>query len=801
MLNRRSAIVFVSLATLGLTADLDPCVGITKFLNVTFVCASRASSPLPTPRPLRTPTLKRVTPRLSPTRSSSKRVSVSPTRRPFTRVPSRKPSLTKRPLTRVPSRKPTVTKRLLTRTPSRKPSLLQGSCKSTVFNGGLQSFRLGGSARLANGVITLARTGDSVGSASLQLSGLQYMKASFSLFIGNCSRDPSEAFVFGFGDGSITNNVFDTGLASGLSVTMDLRSNQPGDYANTLSVLADQFPIESAFNINGFCSNDWANVVLSIYAAPTEPETAVVSVFVNRYPVIDQSLIPGFGLSSSGSLMFGAKTSASHTATFSIRNVVVESLCAQCTSSIQCGVGTRCDSRSKTCLCSSPFQGTYPLCGKNGCNPNPCGRGRCYSLFNAFTCACDNGYEFSQALGRCVNINECTRNRNLCRGGSCVDNDGAYTCRCPQGSVFDESKSICRVPNEMNLFTVKDSILKKTTAPIATIADALGFHKAYNIGSDRNHIGENFNQYRAQYDGTDGWSAKGSGSIDQSERLSATYSNWRVDPATTTINFGTPRVLEVPEQVVYGTIDNSNSDTLLSTTQEVEYSYTKSVVKEYWDSTSAFQGYDFTYDTQLTIQNSVNVAVGARIGWFSASAGYSYTNTQQYSTHENIRFSLSTYSQTHRRDEETRTLNSKITVSAAVPPRSKKHFEIVVKKVRLSMDWTATQTMDCDVALSGVLRSANGAQNLRNFHQTYAGTNAQPLLSYAFSPVRTAVAYQASNALPPWQWNEVCKSYPHLNQFIANISSTVPYTYTQSGTLVLEDGLSWYVRFTNLEYS
>jgi len=750
---RPSALIFVSLGTLGLADDLalDPCFGITKFLTVTVVCSSMATSPHPTSRRLNTPTLKRVTLRPSPKRSpSSRKLTGTPTKKPFTKPPTQKPSLTIH---------------RFTRTPTRKPSLLQGSCRSTVFNGALQSLGLSGSATLANGVITLARTGDSTGSASLRLMGFQYMKASFSLFIGNCSREPGEGFVFGFGSGPLSNNDFELGIQNGLSVTMDLRSNQPGDYANTLSVFADLFPIESAFTLRGFCSNDWANIVLSVYSAVTEPDTIVATVLVDGYPVIDQSLIPGFRLDSSVALIFRAKTSTSHTATFSVRNVLVESLCAQCTSSIQCGVGTRCNAQSKTCLCASPFQGTYPLCGINRCNPNPCGPGRCFSLFNDYRCVCDNGYEFSQTLGICVNINECTRNRNLCKGGTCVDNVGAFTCRCPQGSVFDSSRSTCRVPADMSLFKIKDSILLKTTKPVATIADALGFHKAYNSGSNRNHIGENFNQLRSQYGGTDGWSAKGSGgAIDQSERLSATYSDWRVDPSMTTMTFGTPRVLEIPEQVIYGTVDNSDSDTLLSTTQQVGYSYTKKIVNEYWDSTSTFQGHDYTYDTQLTVQHSVDASVGAKFGWFSASVGYSFSNTQQYSTHEQMSFKLSTFSQTHRQEVDTTTLSSQISVSATVPPHSKKHFEIVVKKVRLSIDWVATQTMDCAVTLNGVLRSANGAQNLRNFHQSYVGTNAQPSLAYTFDPIRTKIAYEASNALPPWQWNELCKCYPHLNR-------------------------------------
>uniref|UniRef100_A0A8C5SXF6 Crumbs cell polarity complex component 2 n=1 Tax=Laticauda laticaudata TaxID=8630 RepID=A0A8C5SXF6_LATLA len=80
-----------------------------------------------------------------------------------------------------------------------------------------------------------------------------------------------------------------------------------------------------------------------------------------------------------------------------------------------------------SCACQPGWEG--PLCETNtdDCKSNPCLHGECKDLVGDFQCVCHKGF-----IGkRChINVDDCVRHQ--CQnGGICVDNVYSYSCKCP----------------------------------------------------------------------------------------------------------------------------------------------------------------------------------------------------------------------------------------------------------------------------------------------------------------------------------------------------------------------------------
>ena len=124
-----------------------------------------------------------------------------------------------------------------------------------------------------------------------------------------------------------------------------------------------------------------------------------------------------------------------------------------------CGDHSYCDTTELTCKCLPGFEmidgdcvdidecktikspnsrlrqmtilGTLRLSQKTCSDPNS----ECLNLEGSFVCPCKAGYKHSK--GKCVNIDECTKDRlNSCSENAiCTDLDGLYTCECKNGYI------------------------------------------------------------------------------------------------------------------------------------------------------------------------------------------------------------------------------------------------------------------------------------------------------------------------------------------------------------------------------
>lgn len=79
--------------------------------------------------------------------------------------------------------------------------------------------------------------------------------------------------------------------------------------------------------------------------------------------------------------------------------------------------------------------------GNHNCSANKF----CLNTRGSYKCIdrCPGGFEFSQALKRCVDVDECLRGTHRCAGLSrCVNTQGSFRCDCPKG--YRKINGVCK---------------------------------------------------------------------------------------------------------------------------------------------------------------------------------------------------------------------------------------------------------------------------------------------------------------------------------------------------------------------
>ncbi|XP_055612398.1 fibrillin-1 [Uranotaenia lowii] len=68
---------------------------------------------------------------------------------------------------------------------------------------------------------------------------------------------------------------------------------------------------------------------------------------------------------------------------------------------------------------------------------------KCVNTIGSFNCECFPGYE-QNALGQCIDLNECSENSNICGlNAKCVNLAGSYRCVCPPGHKLGRDRKTC----------------------------------------------------------------------------------------------------------------------------------------------------------------------------------------------------------------------------------------------------------------------------------------------------------------------------------------------------------------------
>jgi len=102
--------------------------------------------------------------------------------------------------------------------------------------------------------------------------------------------------------------------------------------------------------------------------------------------------------------------------------------------------------------------------------------------------------------------------------------------------------------------------------------------------------------------------------------------------------------------------------------------------------------------------------------------------------------------------------------------------------------WTAVQILQPSINAKGFLRSANGADELRNVHANAQDSYSHPDVDYKFSTY--AEDYTSGQ---PWNYFAACPQHPYLQSHIRSLTNPNQYTFRQTGTITVSDGLYWFV--------
>ncbi|CAM9181949.1 unnamed protein product, partial [Bubo scandiacus] len=74
--------------------------------------------------------------------------------------------------------------------------------------------------------------------------------------------------------------------------------------------------------------------------------------------------------------------------------------------------------------------------------PNICVYGTCHNLPGLFRCECEVGYELTEVVVTCTDVNECA-DPTTCISGTCVNTAGSYTCECPPDFELNPTRVGC----------------------------------------------------------------------------------------------------------------------------------------------------------------------------------------------------------------------------------------------------------------------------------------------------------------------------------------------------------------------
>merc|ERR1712079_769 len=110
--------------------------------------------------------------------------------------------------------------------------------------------------------------------------------------------------------------------------------------------------------------------------------------------------------------------------------------------------------KARTCICKEHEDGEFTVAGVtrftgdtcqedfNECEDaaanTKCGYRQFLFVHGSFKCGCEEGYEFSEEEGKCVDIDECARGIDSCGANAkCVNVPGSHSCECDIGFEAD----------------------------------------------------------------------------------------------------------------------------------------------------------------------------------------------------------------------------------------------------------------------------------------------------------------------------------------------------------------------------
>jgi len=98
-----------------------------------------------------------------------------------------------------------------------------------------------------------------------------------------------------------------------------------------------------------------------------------------------------------------------------------------------CPPGLALDTDGLTCVADSCFGRDHPELCEHICTSIPGGD---------YVCSCQDGYELSEDMHNCTEVNECDRNNGGCQY-DCINFEGGFECACPEGMFLHTDGKSC----------------------------------------------------------------------------------------------------------------------------------------------------------------------------------------------------------------------------------------------------------------------------------------------------------------------------------------------------------------------